>query len=937
VRSSQDIPEADPAVAEALAAGEVLMPPGHRVGRYTVRHLLGVGGMSCVYLADDPELSRVVALKVLRNKPGLMDEDSARRRLVREGQAMARLSHENVVRVFGVDSEGEMVFIAMEYVQGVTLRKWLKQKKRRWSEVLDLLLQAGEGLAAAHAEGIIHRDFKPGNVLVASDGRARVMDFGLARGQDSPSGMVAPPSGVTSTDFLASQPITKAGAVVGTPAYMAPEQHFGRTADAKSDQFAFCVTLYEGLFGRRPFPEDRGFRRLARAKDRGEVIKPPRGRKVPRWLTSAVMRGLSARKVDRWPSVRDLLTALRKRRRRQPMLMAAAGLTAFAVTAAVGLIVTGDDPCDAGASLDEYWGQAQREQLGVALAGSENAEPTAERVSRSIDAWTSDWRASYQTACEADDHEVSSRVRHCLERQKATLAATVETLTEPAGDLVDHAVQIAGSLPAPESCARGRGSKVAEVPEALRARVAAVEERLARAEVLEVAGRFDAGLAIAEDAVTDAESIDHAPLLGRALRIQGNLLERSGRRERAALILERAYVTAIAVSDDAEAARAARRLVNVHADGLYDPGAATRWLDELRSRVARLSDEPEADVWLAQAEGTVGMANSDYAAAADAFARGLERFDALPDTNPVRRGALLHNLGIAYYKAGRLEQARTTLASAIECEEETLGALHPSVATSLMGLAGVHYAEGNHDAAMLVAERALDLQRRTLGTEHPEVAASLTNVAGLLVSMGRHEEAKKALEESARIWESVEVADEVSAFTTGNLAQLLLAVGEVERAEKVARRALRQKIALFGEQHDEIANARVLLGTVLLARGAADGARQELEQALRVLEQTLGPNHPRLVGVLMSLAETQHDSDPAVAQAAYMRAASVAESNERWVEAGDAHFALARMLGTSKVREARKQAKAAAAAYERGAGDSAPQLDKVRAWLADLG
>ena len=894
--------------------------------------------MSCVYLADDPQLSRVVALKVLRNKPGLMDEDSARRRLVREGQAMARLSHENVVRVFGVDSEGEMVFIAMEYVQGVTLRKWLKQEERGWPAVLDLLLQAGEGLAAAHAEGIIHRDFKPGNVLVAQDGRARVMDFGLARGQDSPSGMVAPPSGVTSTDFLASQPITKAGAVVGTPAYMAPEQHFGRTADAKSDQFALCVTLYEALFGRRPFPEDKGFRRLARAKDRGEVRGPPRGHKVPRWLTSAVMRGLSARKVDRWPSVRELLTVLRRRRRRQPLLLVGAGVSAIVAGGIVTmLLVAGDDACETGQSLAEHWGDAARTKLGEALVGSENAEPTVQRVQSRLDAWVDDWQASYRTACEAEDNDATRRVLACLDRQRATFAATVDTLTEPADDLVDHAVQIAGSLPAPGSCARGGGPNLAEAPEALRGKVAAVDARLARAEVLEVAGRYEEGLSVAEDAVTEAEALEYAPLLGRALRIHGNLLERGGRRERAALILERAYVTAVAVGDDTEAARAARRLVNVHADGLYDPSAATRWLDELRSRVARLSDAPEAEVWLAQAEGAVGMANSDYAAAADAFARGLQRFDALPDRNPVRRGALLHNLGIAFYKAGRLELARTTLASAIETEEETLGALHPSVATSLMGLAGVHYGEGNYDAAMLVAQRALDLQRRTLGTEHPEVAASLTNVAGLLVAMGRHDDAKKALEESARIWESVEVADEVSAFTTGNLAQLLLAVGEVERAEKVARRALRQKISLFGEQHDEVATARVLLGRVLLVRGATDGARQELEQARRVVEQMLGPNHPQLAAVLMNLGEAQRESDPTAARAAYVQAAAIAEHNERWVEAGDAYFALSRMLGTSKVREARKQAKAAAAAYERAAGDSAPQLDKVRAWLADLG
>src|SRR5262249_21319049 len=252
------------------------LPRGARVGRLVVDAFLGAGGMGVVYRAVDPRLDRPVALKLLRSE---LSGDEARARLLREAQAMARLSHPNVIVVYEVGTFGGQTFVAMELVTGQTLRDWLRAAKRPWRAVLDRFVQAGRGLAAAHAAGIVHRDFKPANVLLAADARVRVLDFGLARaGAEAPALDASSPSPTPSS--LAGE-ITASGALVGTPAYMAPEQRGGRRADERSDQYSFCVSLHEGLYGERP----------------GNA-PPPTG-DAPAWLRRAIARGLAREPSDR--------------------------------------------------------------------------------------------------------------------------------------------------------------------------------------------------------------------------------------------------------------------------------------------------------------------------------------------------------------------------------------------------------------------------------------------------------------------------------------------------------------------------------------------------------------------------------------------------------------------------------------------------------------
>ena len=233
------------------------LPPGAPIGRYLVLERLGQGGMGVLYTAHDPQLQRVVAIKVLRSRA---DKDASQTagqaRLLREAQAMAQLSHPNVVPVYDSGPYGSGIFIAMELVRGSTLDHWVKLKPRSWREVLAVFVMAGRGLEAAHAAGLVHRDFKPANVLVGEDGRPRVTDFGLARATRAltlPETTETPEAVMRSGPITLDEPLTLAGSMMGSPGYMAPEQYVGAATTNATDQFAFCVSLYEALYGVRPF------------------------------------------------------------------------------------------------------------------------------------------------------------------------------------------------------------------------------------------------------------------------------------------------------------------------------------------------------------------------------------------------------------------------------------------------------------------------------------------------------------------------------------------------------------------------------------------------------------------------------------------------------------------------------------------------------------
>ena len=316
-------------------AGRFELRPGKRVGRYELLHVLGAGGMGVVFAAHDTVLDRQVALKVV---PEGYNRKS-RRRLLREARAMARLDHPNVVQVLGVEESGPNVFIAMELIDGLTLSRWMSSEPRSWRQVLRVLVDAGRGLAAAHAAGIMHLDFKPDNVMIARDGRVYVLDFGLARALKSVTARLKAVSG-PAVPWTLEDSVTPHRAGGGTPRYMAPEQIARQDCDERTDQFSYCVTAMEALFRAHPFPAT-SMGELAGKVARGIVRRPRCTSGVPAPIRAALLRGVKANPQDRHPSMVSLLRVLESHMSARPRLVLVASAVALAAVSLMAAWPTG--------------------------------------------------------------------------------------------------------------------------------------------------------------------------------------------------------------------------------------------------------------------------------------------------------------------------------------------------------------------------------------------------------------------------------------------------------------------------------------------------------------------------------------------------------------------------------------------------------------------
>jgi hypothetical protein len=355
---------------------------GERAGRYEVVDVVGAGAMGTVYAAHDPNLDRTVAIKLLHAELGRGRKAAElRARLALEARALARISHPNVITVYDTGTVGDQVFVAMELVAGGTLRSWLADAPRSWWEVRDAYLAAGRGLAAAHAAGIVHRDFKPDNVLVGADGRVRVTDFGLSRADwddPAPERLTEASGEQTLPASHSRQQLTATGALVGTPVYMAPEQLEGGAATARSDLFSFCVALYEALYGERPFGG--GSLEELRRSTRGPVRDPPAGTRAPRWIRGVLLRGLRADPDQRHPSMTALCDTLSREPARVRLWVAALGVALIVGAAATAALAHAG--FGLGAPRDETSGRPDAPTFtDASVARNAVVAPTASEVS----------------------------------------------------------------------------------------------------------------------------------------------------------------------------------------------------------------------------------------------------------------------------------------------------------------------------------------------------------------------------------------------------------------------------------------------------------------------------------------------------------------------------------------------------------------------------
>ena len=431
----------DPSAATTAEPGRASPDAGPRtLGKYRLDRVIGEGGMGIVWAALDPDLERQVALKVLRSD----DTDSPlRTRLLREARAMARLKHPNVLVVYEVGTDHNRDFIAMELVDGSDLDAWLETQPPR-AEIVDALLAAGRGLAAAHAASLVHRDFKPHNVLRSRDGHVYVTDFGLARGQletgvaieQRPLGVAADAPPRRPTDAVLDTPLTQTGVLIGTPAYMAPEQFAGKTPDARTDQFAFCVTAWEALTGSRPFRgADLAELEAAAGQGVGGVSAD-----LPARVRAVLARGLEPDPDRRWPDLPTLLGELSAafgpaHRPRRRWLIAAILGGAAAIAGGITIVQlqgssSAEGTCVPGTvAFEEAWGAEHRSALSRAHGGEAIAATVL------LDEMRRQWLESYEAACAAPDTaEIRARIG-CLLRARDDVARVTARLSRADGPI----------------------------------------------------------------------------------------------------------------------------------------------------------------------------------------------------------------------------------------------------------------------------------------------------------------------------------------------------------------------------------------------------------------------------------------------------------------------------------------------------------------------
>lgn len=838
---------------------------GALVDRYVVLDLAGAGAMGVVLAAYDPELDRKVALKLLK-----LSGETARIRLQREAQALAKLNHRNVVTVYDVGTHDGQLFMAMEFVEGKTLGRWMSElgHPRPWAEVVRVLSEAGEGLAAAHEAGLVHRDFKPENVMMGADGRVRVMDFGLARTTNLDEAEFGAESGPTSS--LGSSTLTRTGALMGTPAYMSPEQFQGRSATALSDQFSFCVALYQALYGARPF-SGTSLGELIEAIDRGRLDDSPRAAAVPSWLRKVVVRGLAAQPEQRWPSMRGLLDALADdpalRRRRWMAVALACGLVGAAVWGVAHAVRSDAGMCEGlDHKLAGVWDEQRRATVEAAMLGTRSsyAAGTWERVERRIDAYAEGWVAARVEACEATQRgEQSSELLDmrmtCLDRRLTHLRATVEQLANADATVVESAVAAVDMLPSVAECAEVE----ALVAERLDPQVGALEQRLIEAQALENLGKLEDALAIVNVVVEDASRLEDARIRVRAWQALGRLQHGAGNYQEAAVTLEQTYQAAIAASLPAEAAAAARRLMVVlgGARGLAQPKEGRAWAlhaEAFTKAVGTDADYVEYEMNIGELDAMDGQ----YAQAREHFERALASLEARAAA-PHEILVLTTRIANAASFVGDFDEARRYYERAQAIVEQMLDPTHPDIGRMYLSL-GENARQGERFAeARDYLESALTVFEQALGPEHPLFGYTLGSLGYVEGWHGNHAVARKHLVRAIELLEkSVGVDHYYYAEANSKMGSVAYLAGDYADAKAHYERARASMERTMGATHPSVGYALLNLGEVAVAEREYDLARAHAEAALTILQPKLAPEHPDILLLQKILSDALRGLEP---------------------------------------------------------------------------
>ena len=923
---------------------------GANLGRYLILEEIGHGGMGVIYAAYDPDLDRRVALKVLPVAGRETGERTARR--LREARALARLNHPNVLAVYDVGVAEGLPFIATELVGGETLAAWLR-RPRPTGEILRTFRLAGRGLIAAHAEGLVHRDFKPSNVMIGSDGRVRVVDFGLAELVSVPDS-----SPVVDVETLSdpAEAVRWAGGgppgadaprgAPGTPRYMAPEQRSGGPVGPAADQFSFCVALHRALFG--VFPPECGD---VEDDDGAEPRWVAGKRRISARVRGALRTGLAEDPDRRHPSMADLLAALTPSPWRGGRAFGALALLLLLAWGGYRLKHEERRVCGAGLErVAEVWGPASRQRLREVFAASAkeyvaDAWPATARV---LDAYSEDWASSYRRACiahrrGAQSPELFDLRGECLEQRLRELAAVLRVLSAGDEARLERALEAVSRLTPSTECAEVRSLRAPQpVPAEAKARVAALRSDQAEVRALLVSGAYADGQARAETLVEAARELGHWPLTAEALLYLGRLADAQFQAEAAEQTLVEAVLAAQAGGHERIAAEAFLRLARAVGLRLNDLERARRLADQAREVITRLGAPPILAADLEDLAGTLLTQEARYDAAGARLRRALElRAAALGADHPAVGNSLIR-LGNVDMARGELEAARDFFGRALAISQRARGPWHPTTASGFARLGTVSFELGAYDEALASYRRALEIRRRSLGPDHVRVAVSLTDIANVLTVRERYQEALDNYRAALEVFEKTLGPSHGHVATTlNNLATALLHQGRPRQARGHFMRALEMREEIHGTDREPVAEILYNLGETELRLATYDAALRHFRRCHAIWQSVHGADHFLIADAETGIGRALLGSGAPREALTILESALTRrpETPRDPVFEAKTQFALARALaaaGRDPVR-ARELARAARDNFRQTEKTSRHELDQVETWLAAHG
>ncbi|HET6584435.1 MAG TPA: serine/threonine-protein kinase, partial [Nannocystaceae bacterium] len=814
------------------------------VGRYRVAERLGTGGQGTVWIAHDPQLGRDVAIKLIN--VGYRAPQSAQSRLLREARALARVSHPNVLEVLDVGVHEGHLFMVTELVRGADMRRWLDARPRSWRERLAVIRGVASGLAAVHRLGLLHRDVKPANVLVTSDGRALLGDFGLARPwtREPSSESVE----VTPAPVAPEGSATLPTAWVGTPAYLAPEQHVGAPANESTDRYALCVTAWEVLFGARPF-DGKTMAELALAKQRARTIAP-RGTDVPLRLVNVLRRGMQADPARRHASTPALIAALDRAvvsRRSRGIAMAGALVAAVLALPTTLAAVASEDLC---ADARDLWATTWQPVDTTAAASD-----IAMRVDEYMAAMGSDWTAqscdvAQRLVADGDDVRAAAEL-DCLVALREDLRDAIAIHGDAGEQGMRDVLRSLADAGRPADCrdAVHRPPPAQEHAEA----VAEARQRLAGARAMGRAGDSAGAFAAVTAASTIAERVEFVPLDAEVELARGRLLfEDVDEAERA---FNRAYTLGIGSHHDVIAIEAALELAHVRAARHDDPEGARRWLRQASSRLPSIAGTRKHELLAARLDalrGKIAGVSGDWRSAATHAAAAIARLEAIDGAESGLAIATAYAAEAAQ-QLDRADDAEQLFARSLLHHERAFGGEHPNTAVALANLANALVANHRPAEAVPLLRRAISIREAALGPRSLESAPAWQTLANALRDTGDAEGAVVAADRAVTIFR------EILGAPHQRLARALWARGDAaygqrdwDGAQRRYREAADQFEAL--DLPGELAWMQHKLGLALARLDRRAEATSAHERGLALREELFGANDLEIVKSVLPLA-----------------------------------------------------------------------------------